>query len=119
MISGCDIITPIDFNNKPKCRFCGIDGTNWEHLIFKCSKFDSQLIARIYRTKFETDSIKDDILQLLHLNDYTTLLDKLLCLDSKMHYKSHINLLMNLMANVISRIIRMWKTAAPSEDDEV
>ena len=37
-LSGCDFITPYNFQNKPECVFCKQKKVGWKHLLFDCRK---------------------------------------------------------------------------------
>ena len=46
-VAGCDFLTPHNFSNKPKCRFCDDSTADWCHLLLKCPNYDSGIIDKM------------------------------------------------------------------------
>ena len=59
-ISGCDFLTPHNFRQRVKCRFCDCQHTSWSHLLFECDrKIGLSNLTNIIKSLNSTDSVAE------------------------------------------------------------
>ena len=106
-LSGCDFLTPHSHNNKPKCRFCDHDSVDWTHLLFKCEKYNPQILSKFKITNLHPVTQKK-IEELVQSNDQGGLTDLLFCANDSPTFMNDIRILCPIVAKTCSNIERDW-----------
>ena len=116
VLAGCDFITPYRHDKRPKCRFCKKCVATWKHILFECSKRDWKIQSRINFSNLHTVTEKK-LKRSFEQKNVNDLLDLVLQIDTKHHYKQDLSEISSMISTLITEIERDWARTGDAVDE--